>query len=153
MIWVSVKPWPWFPSYSPRRLKERREMRKRRRKSWRSGFLKMVSWKICVWSHPNPKQKHDFFLIFAVHMIRCAEVNCLDFLSLCVTVDSSLVISQSTLIICPASLVHHWKREIDRHVKASKLTVCLYHGPNRERSARVWEPWPNSHFFNYFFNF
>lgn len=25
------------------------------------------------------KQKHDFFLIFAVHMIRCAEVNCLDF--------------------------------------------------------------------------
>ncbi|XP_075887044.1 transcription termination factor 2 isoform X1 [Nelusetta ayraudi] len=51
--------------------------------------------------------------------------------------DSSLVISQGTLIICPASLVHHWKREIDRHVKASKLTVCLYHGPNRERSARV----------------
>lgn len=70
-------------------------------------------------------------------MIRCAEVNRLGFLSLCVTVDSSLVISQSTLIICPASLVHHWKREIDRHVKASKLTVCLYHGPNRERSARV----------------
>lgn len=51
--------------------------------------------------------------------------------------DSSLVISKGTLIICPASLVHHWKREIDRHVKASKLTVCLYHGPNRERSARV----------------
>lgn len=51
--------------------------------------------------------------------------------------DSSLVISNSTLIICPASLIHHWKMEIDRHVKASKLTVYLYHGPNRDRSARV----------------
>lgn len=51
--------------------------------------------------------------------------------------DSSLVISKGTLIICPASLVHHWKMEIDRHVKASKLTVYLYHGPNRDRSARV----------------
>uniref|UniRef100_A0AAX7VKL4 Transcription termination factor 2 n=1 Tax=Astatotilapia calliptera TaxID=8154 RepID=A0AAX7VKL4_ASTCA len=42
-----------------------------------------------------------------------------------------------TLIICPASLVHHWKKEIDRHVKTGKLTVYLYHGPNRERSARA----------------
>ncbi|XP_070831611.1 transcription termination factor 2 [Chaetodon trifascialis] len=51
--------------------------------------------------------------------------------------DSSLIVSKGTLIICPASLVHHWKREIDRHVKATKLTVYLYHGPNRERSAEV----------------
>nr|XP_046259676.1 transcription termination factor 2 isoform X2 [Scatophagus argus] len=51
--------------------------------------------------------------------------------------DSSLVVSNGTLIICPASLVHHWKREIDRHVKKAKLTVCLYHGPNREKSAKV----------------
>lgn len=51
--------------------------------------------------------------------------------------DSCLVVSKSTLIICPASLVHHWKREIDRHVKAARLTVYLYHGPNREKSAKV----------------
>ncbi|XP_065105080.1 transcription termination factor 2 [Paramisgurnus dabryanus] len=51
--------------------------------------------------------------------------------------DSSLVASQGTLIICPASLVHHWKKEIDRRVKSSRLSVCLYHGPNRQRSASV----------------
>ncbi|XP_040914074.1 transcription termination factor 2 [Toxotes jaculatrix] len=51
--------------------------------------------------------------------------------------DSSLVASKGTLIICPASLVHHWKKEVDRHVKTGKLTVYLYHGPNREKSAEV----------------
>uniref|UniRef100_A0A8C6LE74 Transcription termination factor 2 n=1 Tax=Nothobranchius furzeri TaxID=105023 RepID=A0A8C6LE74_NOTFU len=51
--------------------------------------------------------------------------------------DSSIVASKGTLIICPASLIHHWKMEIDRHVKGGKLSVYLYHGPNRERSARV----------------
>ncbi|KAF3843522.1 hypothetical protein F7725_002371 [Dissostichus mawsoni] len=51
--------------------------------------------------------------------------------------DSSLVVSKGTLIICPASLVHHWKMEIDRRLKAGMLSVCLYHGPNRERSAKV----------------
>lgn len=51
--------------------------------------------------------------------------------------DSSLVASKGTLIICPASLVHHWTREIERHIKINKLTVCLYHGPNRQRNAKV----------------
>uniref|UniRef100_A0A673B2S8 Transcription termination factor 2 n=1 Tax=Sphaeramia orbicularis TaxID=375764 RepID=A0A673B2S8_9TELE len=51
--------------------------------------------------------------------------------------DSSLVVSKGTLIICPASLIHHWKMEIDRHVKKGKLSVYLYHGPNREKSAKV----------------
>lgn len=51
--------------------------------------------------------------------------------------DSSIMVSKGTLIICPASLIHHWKREIDRHVKTGKLTVYLYHGPNREKSAKV----------------
>ncbi|XP_037542655.1 transcription termination factor 2 [Nematolebias whitei] len=51
--------------------------------------------------------------------------------------DSDIVASKSTLIICPASLIHHWKNEIDRHVKRGKLTVYLYHGTNREKSARV----------------
>ncbi|XP_066562621.1 transcription termination factor 2 isoform X2 [Amia ocellicauda] len=51
--------------------------------------------------------------------------------------DSALVVSQGTLIICPASLIHHWKKEIERHVKGSKLSVYLYHGPNRQRNAEV----------------
>ncbi|KAF3694558.1 Transcription termination factor 2 [Channa argus] len=51
--------------------------------------------------------------------------------------DSTLVVSKGNLIICPASLVHHWKKEIERHVKTGKLTVYLYHGSNREKSAKV----------------
>ncbi|XP_066497523.1 transcription termination factor 2 [Hoplias malabaricus] len=51
--------------------------------------------------------------------------------------DTALVASQGTLIICPASLVHHWKKEIERHVKNGRLSVYLYHGPNRQRSASV----------------
>ncbi|KAG7240404.1 hypothetical protein INR49_026975 [Caranx melampygus] len=51
--------------------------------------------------------------------------------------DSSLVASKGTLIICPASLIHHWKKEIERHVKSGRLTVYLYHGPNREKNARA----------------
>ncbi|MBN3311580.1 TTF2 factor, partial [Atractosteus spatula] len=51
--------------------------------------------------------------------------------------DPSPVVSQGTLIICPASLIHHWKMEVEKHVKGSALSVCLYHGPNRQRSARI----------------
>nr|XP_020474590.1 LOW QUALITY PROTEIN: transcription termination factor 2 [Monopterus albus] len=51
--------------------------------------------------------------------------------------DSRIVTSKGTLIICPASLIHHWKKEIERHVKRGRLTVYLYHGPRREKSARV----------------
>lgn len=51
--------------------------------------------------------------------------------------DSTVIPSCSTLIICPASLIHHWKKEIDRHVSFGKLRVYLYHGPNREKHAEV----------------
>uniref|UniRef100_A0A672RNB6 Transcription termination factor 2 n=1 Tax=Sinocyclocheilus grahami TaxID=75366 RepID=A0A672RNB6_SINGR len=49
--------------------------------------------------------------------------------------DSTIVASLGTLIICPASLLHHWKKEIDKRVKSSRLSVYLYHGPNRQRSS------------------
>ncbi|NXX45214.1 TTF2 factor, partial [Tricholaema leucomelas] len=51
--------------------------------------------------------------------------------------DSTVVPSCSTLIVCPASLIHHWKKEIDRHVCCGRLRVCLYHGPNRDKHAKV----------------
>ncbi|NXH15279.1 TTF2 factor, partial [Bucco capensis] len=51
--------------------------------------------------------------------------------------DSTVIPSCSTLIICPASLIHHWKKEIDRRVGCGKLRVYLYHGPNREKHAEV----------------
>ena len=52
--------------------------------------------------------------------------------------DSSLVVSKATLVICPASLVHHWKKEIERHVKTGRLSVYLYHGPNRQKNAALY---------------
>ncbi|KAM5126926.1 transcription termination factor 2, partial [Mantella aurantiaca] len=51
--------------------------------------------------------------------------------------DSTLVISRGTLIICPASLIHHWKKEVEKRVSAGKLRVYLYHGPNREKDTRL----------------
>ncbi|NXI51178.1 TTF2 factor, partial [Chloroceryle aenea] len=51
--------------------------------------------------------------------------------------DSTIIHSCSTLIICPASLIHHWKKEIERRVGCGKLRVCLYHGPNRDKHPEV----------------
>ncbi|XP_062428245.1 transcription termination factor 2 [Rhea pennata] len=51
--------------------------------------------------------------------------------------DSTVIPSHSTLIICPASLIHHWKKEIDRRVGYGKLRVYLYHGPNRDKHAET----------------
>ncbi|NXX86265.1 TTF2 factor, partial [Urocolius indicus] len=51
--------------------------------------------------------------------------------------DSTVIPSHSTLIICPASLIHHWKKEIDKRVDWGKLRVYLYHGPNRDKHAEV----------------
>ncbi|KFZ60930.1 Transcription termination factor 2, partial [Podiceps cristatus] len=51
--------------------------------------------------------------------------------------DSTVIPSYSTLIVCPASLIHHWKKEIDRHVGCGKLRVYLYHGSNRDKHAEV----------------
>ncbi|XP_061648178.1 transcription termination factor 2 isoform X1 [Phyllopteryx taeniolatus] len=51
--------------------------------------------------------------------------------------DCRSVISKATLVICPASLLHHWKKEIERHVKVARLSVYLYHGPDRIKNPRV----------------
>ncbi|NWI22687.1 TTF2 factor, partial [Sula dactylatra] len=51
--------------------------------------------------------------------------------------DSTVIPSCSTLIVCPASLIHHWKKEIDRRVGCGRLRVYLYHGPNRDKHAEV----------------
>ncbi|XP_060090592.1 transcription termination factor 2 isoform X2 [Heteronotia binoei] len=50
---------------------------------------------------------------------------------------SSVTSSNGTLIVCPASLIHHWKKEVERHVNNGNLRVCLYHGPNRNKNATV----------------
>ncbi|XP_048459193.1 transcription termination factor 2 [Rhincodon typus] len=51
--------------------------------------------------------------------------------------DSTSVISSGTLIICPASLIHHWKKEIERHVSITKISIYMYHGPKRQQSAKA----------------
>jgi len=50
--------------------------------------------------------------------------------------DCKLQFSKATVIICPASLVHQWNKEIEKRVNKSLLKVCLYHGPNREKRIK-----------------
>uniref|UniRef100_A0A670IHM1 Transcription termination factor 2 n=1 Tax=Podarcis muralis TaxID=64176 RepID=A0A670IHM1_PODMU len=51
--------------------------------------------------------------------------------------DTSVIASHGTLIVCPASLIHHWKKEVERHVRSGRLRVCLYHGSNRIKNTTV----------------
>ncbi|KAL3865169.1 hypothetical protein ACJMK2_006788 [Sinanodonta woodiana] len=48
--------------------------------------------------------------------------------------DKSIIHSEGCLVICPASLIHQWDKEIQKRCKSGLLRVNLYHGPNRERN-------------------
>lgn len=50
--------------------------------------------------------------------------------------DSKLQLSEATVIVCPASLVHQWHKEIEKRVNKMNLNVCLYHGANREKRVK-----------------
>uniref|UniRef100_A0A8C4QXF1 Transcription termination factor 2 n=1 Tax=Eptatretus burgeri TaxID=7764 RepID=A0A8C4QXF1_EPTBU len=41
-----------------------------------------------------------------------------------------------TLVVCPASLLHHWYKEIERRTKPHLMTVVLYHGPQRTKDTK-----------------
>ena len=47
--------------------------------------------------------------------------------------DRSLIKSNATFIICPASVLHQWKAEIERRCKKGLLSVLVYHGPDRTK--------------------
>ncbi|XP_020858418.1 transcription termination factor 2 [Phascolarctos cinereus] len=51
--------------------------------------------------------------------------------------DSTSFTSHGTLIICPASLIHHWKKEIEKRVSGNRLRIYLYHGSHREQHAKA----------------
>lgn len=67
-------------------------------------------------------------------LVLCEDIEtCLQYFLL----DFTVIPSHGTLVICPASLIHHWKKEIERRVVFGKLRVCLYHGANRDKHAEV----------------
>lgn len=45
--------------------------------------------------------------------------------------------SQRTLIVCPLSLLHQWKNEINERFRANTLGVYVYYGDDRESSAAM----------------
>merc|ERR1719471_2448266 len=48
-----------------------------------------------------------------------------------------LVKSDTTLIICPASLLGQWEEEAENKVRSSQVRLLVYHGNNRKVSARA----------------
>jgi SNF2 family DNA or RNA helicase len=45
--------------------------------------------------------------------------------------------AQKNLIVCPVSLVYHWKREIQTKSKTTLNKIYVYHGPSRERDPKA----------------
>lgn len=48
-----------------------------------------------------------------------------------------LVKSDTTLLICPASLIGQWEKEVENRVRSSQVRLLVYHGANRKCSARA----------------
>lgn len=48
-----------------------------------------------------------------------------------------LVRSRATLVICPASLIGQWEGEVKKRIKSGTLTTLVYHGNNRQQSAKT----------------
>ena len=48
-----------------------------------------------------------------------------------------LVESATTLIVCPASLLGQWEKEVENKVRRSQVRLLVYHGANRKVSARA----------------
>ncbi|XP_071090765.1 transcription termination factor 2-like [Haliotis cracherodii] len=48
--------------------------------------------------------------------------------------DASVVPSRATLVVCPASLIYQWQKEIEKRTRPGLLKVEVYHGANRERN-------------------
>jgi len=40
--------------------------------------------------------------------------------------------AKGTLIICPKSVMSNWEEQIRTHIKPNQLSICVYHGSNRE---------------------
>lgn len=47
------------------------------------------------------------------------------------------VLSNSTLVIAPASLINQWKQEIETKVKNSRITVHVFHGTKKQREVEA----------------
>ena len=50
--------------------------------------------------------------------------------------DQGFITSQATLVVCPASLMLQWQKEVERRCAPGLVRMCLYHGANRERNAK-----------------
>ncbi|KAG1654624.1 Transcription termination factor 2 [Nymphon striatum] len=48
----------------------------------------------------------------------------------------NVVKAKTTLIVCPASLLHQWAQEITDRCLSGCLKVLIYHGPSRERNIQ-----------------
>lgn len=48
--------------------------------------------------------------------------------------------SQTTLIVCPVSVIGNWQEQIETHVAPNTLRVALYHGPDRRELIDAHDP-------------
>ena len=50
--------------------------------------------------------------------------------------SKNIIRSKGTLVVCPASLIGHWEKESKQKFRGGVFDVCVYHGQNREQSAK-----------------